>query len=241
MTRLEDLQLGAEHALFLDFDGTLVEFGPDPDAIWLPEAMPAVLRALAGRQDGAVAVISGRDLRDLARRVPAGLWRAGGHGLEIVAPGERPPPPPPPPGETTLAPLRRVAERDGVRLELKGPVVALHYRAAPEAEADCLEAARQAAAPEGLVVQAGKCVVEVKPAGAHKGRALRRLSEIAAFRGRVPVMLGDDATDEDAIAEAQALGGIGVKIGAGETVARYAAPDPAAVRDWLRREAARSA
>jgi trehalose 6-phosphate phosphatase len=81
-------------------------------------------------------------------------------------------------------------------------------------------------------------VVEVKPAAAHKGRALRRLAAQAPFAGRRPVMLGDDTTDEDAIAAAQALGGIGVKVGEGVSVARLRTPDPAAVRAWLAREAA---
>ena len=97
------------------------------------------------RLDGAVVLLSGRDVRDLARRTPATVWRAGGHGLETVAPGDPPPEPPPPPPETILAPLRAAATLPGVRLELKGPVAALHYRAAPAAEAACLAAAAAAA------------------------------------------------------------------------------------------------
>jgi trehalose 6-phosphate phosphatase len=125
-----------------------------------------------------------------------------------------------------------------VRLELKGPVAALHFRAAPEAEAACLAAAEAAAAAApGHVTQAGKMVVEVKPAHAHKGRTLRRLTALAPFAGRRPVMLGDDTTDEDAFDAAQALGGLGVKIGPGPTAARLRAPDPAAVHAWLLREA----
>jgi trehalose 6-phosphate phosphatase len=81
-------------------------------------------------------------------------------------------------------------------------------------------------------------VVEVKPAGAHKGTALRRLSALPPFAGRRPVMLGDDTTDEDAIEAALALGGVGVKIGPGASAASLRAPDPAAVRAWLAREAA---
>jgi trehalose 6-phosphate phosphatase len=53
-------------------------------------------------------------------------------------------------------------------------------------------------------------------------------------------MLGDDTTDEDAIAAGQDLGGIGVKVGPGPSAAGLHAPDPAAVRAWLAREAARS-
>ena len=139
-----------------------------------------------------------------------------------------------------LAPLRALAARPGVRLELKGPVAALHFRAAPDAEADCLAAARTAAATlPDLVWQAGKMVVEVKPAAAHKGATLRGLVGTAPFLGRRPVMLGDDTTDEDAIAAAEALGGIGVKVGPGASAASLRAADPAAVRSWLSREAAR--
>ena len=126
-----------------------------------------------------------------------------------------------------------------MRLELKGPVAALHYRAAPEAEVACVAAALEAArlAP-GLVHQQGKMVVEVKPEAAHKGRALRRLASELPFAGRRPLMFGDDTTDEDAIEAAEALGGIGIKVGAGATAAELRAPDPAALRAWLAREAA---
>lgn len=235
---LEALRLGAGDALFLDFDGTLAEIGPDPDAIFLPQDTAAALGRLAARLGGALALLSGRDLRDLASRAPGAVWRAGGHGLEIAAPGDAAPARAPAAlPESVLAPLRALPH-PGLRLELKGPVAALHYRAAPEAEAACLAAALEAAAlGEGLTTQAGKMVVEVKPEGAHKGRALRAMAERPPFAGRRPVMLGDDATDEDAIAAAQALGGLGVKIGAGPSAARLRAPDPAAVRAWLAREA----
>ncbi len=234
---LDSLRLGPSDSLFLDFDGTLAELGPDPDAIALAPGVAEALARLAVRLEGAVALLSGRDLRDLARRTPGGIWRAGGHGLEILAPGASPPPAPPPPPEAVLAPLRTAAQTPGVRLELKGPVAALHFRAAPAAAAACLAAAEAAAAAApDLVHQPGKMVVEVKPATAHKGTTLRRLAEAAPFAGRRPVMLGDDATDEDAIAAAQDLGGIGVKVGPGSTAARLRAADPAAVRSWLARE-----
>ena len=194
---------------------------------------------LAHRLGGAVAILSGRDVRDLAARTPAALWRLGGHGLEVLPPDAAAPAAPPPLPEPVLAPLRALAARPGLRLELKGPVAALHYRAAPDAEGDALAAAKRAAAAgDDLVWQAGKMVVEVKPAAAHKGTALRALASRPPFAGRRPVMLGDDTTDEDAIAAAQALGGLGVKVGPGDSAARLRAPDPAAVRAWIAREAA---
>ena len=239
---LEALWLGGGDALFLDFDGTLAEIGPDPDAIRLPRATHEDLGALAGRLGGALAILSGRDLRDLARRTPGGVWRLGGHGIEVLPPGAEPPPSAARPPDALLGALTDVARRPGVRLELKGPMVALHYRAAPEEGPACLAAAGAAVqAVQGYVMQAGKMVVEVKPAAAHKGAALRRLMAAPPFAGRRAVMLGDDVTDEDAMSEAVALGGMAIKLGPGETVAAHRAPDPQAVRAWLSREAGREA
>jgi trehalose 6-phosphate phosphatase len=234
---LAALRLGPADALFLDLDGTLAEIIADPDAVRLPDETAAAMTRLALRLGGALAVLSGRDLRDLARRTPPGVWRLGGHGLEVLPPGAAPPPAPPALPEPVLAPLRALTARPGVRLELKGPVAALHYRAAPDAELDCKAAAQLAASlRDDLVWQAGKMVVEVKPAAAHKGRALRALAARPPFAGRRPVMLGDDATDEDAIAAAEALGGLGVKVGPGTSAATLRTPDAAAVRAWVARE-----
>ena len=79
-----------EHALFLDFDGTLAPLQDDPEAVALPAFGPETLRALHACFDGALVLISGRDVRDLSVRTPSALWRAGGHGLEICAPDEMP-------------------------------------------------------------------------------------------------------------------------------------------------------
>jgi trehalose 6-phosphate phosphatase len=235
---LADLRLEPNHALFIDFDGTLAELNLDPDVVEMPSAISAALGRLSERLGGAVAILSGRGLPDLARRTPSVLWRAGGHGLEIAAPGAALPPSSGTPPEEVLAPLKAAAEIDGVRLEIKGPVAALHFRAAPDAQTACIEAAKVAAqmAP-GHLWQAGKMVVEVKPERAHKGRTLRLMTSLAPFVRRTPIMIGDDTTDEDAIEAAQALGGIGVRVGSETSVARFRTPDVAAVRAWILREA----
>ncbi len=237
MTGAEGLRISPDDALILDLDGTLAEIVQDPAAVRLPPDTHAALGRLALRLGGAVALLSGRDLRDLASRTPDTVWRLGGHGLEVLAIGVKPPPPLAPPPDAVLAPLRAVA-RDGVRLEIKGPIMALHYRQAPGAEAGCVAAAQAAAkAAPGLKVQQGKMVVEVKPLTADKGRAVEALMRRAPFAGRRPVVWGDDATDEDAMRAALAMGGTAVKVGEGESLAPYRLPDPAAARAWLAREA----
>lgn len=240
LVRLDDLKLTTQDALYFDFDGVLAEIGPDPDAIRLIPETAADLKRLSDALGGAVVLLSGRDVRDLAARTTPDVWRAGGHGLEILSPHQTPPAAPPGPPAAILAALEEILKTDGVRLELKGPVAAIHFRAAPEMELACIEAAEHASTlADNYVVQAGKMVVEVKPDTAHKGTALRRLADTLPFAGRRPIMLGDDTTDEDAMAAAQDLGGLGVKIGDGVTVARLHANTPTDVRAWISREANR--
>jgi glyoxylase-like metal-dependent hydrolase (beta-lactamase superfamily II) len=143
------LRLDDGEALFFDLDGTLADIGPDPDAIALPAETAAALGRIAARLGGAVALISGRGLADLAARSPDSVWRAGHHGMLTAAPGETLPPAPPPPHPAVLALLESLpAAHPGVRLELKGPVVAVHFRAAPEAGIDFY---RRAGWPEAAI------------------------------------------------------------------------------------------
>lgn len=224
-----------DHALFLDFDGTLAPIRDDPDAVALPSGGAQVLGALARRLGGALALLSGRDVRDLSRRVPGSIWRAGGHGLEICAPGEAPA------CERAAAPeilSRAIAEAiegiEGARIETKGEILAVHYRAAPDAAGILSQRLAIAAArAEGYSLQHGKMVFEAKPAHAHKGAALLRLMRHAPFAGRVPVMVGDDTTDEDAMQAALDAGGLAVKVGQGESLAPARLSTPDDVWNWL--------
>ena len=225
----------ARDALFLDFDGTLAELVDHPDEARLPESARAALEALGARFSGAVAVISGRSAADLDARLPTTLWRAGGHGAEIYPAGRPADGSPSPRVEALAAALRPVADaHEGVLIEPKTHGAALHFRQAPQAEADCRAAmARTVARMGGFVVQDGKMVVEARPVSVDKGAALAALMELRPFAGRRPVMAGDDLTDEAAMRAAVALGGIAVKVGSGDSAARFRLTDPAAVRAWL--------
>lgn len=226
--------LDAGDALFLDFDGTLAGIVADPDAARIDDRQAMLLLSLSKALDGALAVVSGRALDDLAARVPAGLMRVGGHGLQAAGPDAAVPARPGTP-EGLIARLGGLeGEFPGVRVEAKGPVVAIHYRAAPKVRVPLGNRLAEAAGDmPGYALHGGKAVYELKPQGADKGAALSRLMTLAPFAGRRPVMVGDDVTDEDAFAAATRLGGHGIKVGSGPTSARYRLSGVPGVWLWL--------
>lgn len=224
-------------ALFLDFDGTLVELADTPHAIEVPVHLPALLGRLGRRLEGRLALVSGRSIADLERHLPvSGIACAGSHGLEMrFADGTQLPLAVPP----EMAEARRQARafaagQEGLIVEEKPLGIALHYRQAPQAQHRVAGFAAKLAARLGWLVQEGKMVAEVRPAGSNKGDALRRMMAEPPFAGARPVFVGDDLTDEEAFGAAAALGGYGVLVGpARETAARYRLGDVAAAGAWL--------
>ncbi|WP_291191461.1 trehalose-phosphatase [Dokdonella sp.] len=230
----------ADVALFLDLDGTLLDFAARPDAVVVEDGLRTRLRRLRTALGGALALLSGRSLQqiDALLGLPEAA-AAGLHGAELRRANGR------------VSQLRPEAERlealrdraraiaaalPGVLLEDKGVAFALHYRnvpdAAPEVERAAHELLRFGGA--GFELQAGNRVVELKPAGVDKGVALAALMLEAPFAGRVPWMLGDDLTDEHAFARVEELGGVSILVGERRpTRARHALADPAAARAWL--------
>lgn len=232
----------AETALFLDFDGTLVEIAPDPGAVVLVPAARHALESLTRALGGAVAILSGRELADLDRHLaPLRPAAAGGHGAERRRAGdaatETAPVPAVPPA--ILAELGEFALAHGLLLERKPAGASLHFRARPELEREARALAdRLAGQTDGFRVIHGKMVAEIAPAARHKGAALEAFLAEPPFAGRRPIAVGDDRTDEDAFEAAIAAGGAAIKIGPGETAATHRLPDTAACVAWLA-EAAR--
>lgn len=231
---------GKGFAFFFDVDGTLIDIAPTPDSVVIPEGLREQLARLARRADGALAVISGRSVATLDSLLGGGAFAAAGlHGAELRLAGGRLEAEPAPKALATLRPSleRLVAKWPGTLLEDKGAAIAVHYRGNPEAAAD-VNAAVEAMLPLAagtLKAQRGKMVIELKPANAGKGEAVRRLMAAPPFRGRTPVIIGDDVTDEDMFTVANETGGVSIRVGIDgfPTAARYLMPDTAAVRAWL--------
>ena len=229
--------LSPTSALLLDFDGTLVELAAHPDAVSLSAGLAGWLYQLEKHLGDALAMVTGRRLREIDRHLdPLRLMGAGAHGAELrVAIA----------GKTTpvIAPLEAslieaiqsgIADMPGLWMENKTFALAVHFRQNPDLAMECLARVQRAAQPFSQIeVFNGHAVVEIRRKGLGKGLAISFLLQHPAFAERTPVFVGDDLADEEGFLAVQAAGGHGVKVGPGDTVARYHLADVAAVHRWL--------
>lgn len=225
-------------AIFADFDGTLVDIAETPDAVIIASTLPGQLADLYDALDGALALITGRTISHIDGFLPHQSFSiSGSHGAEQRHGGVLRSPDPAHLGDAEKigTALRGVLGKEpGILIEQKPTGVAVHYRAAPEKMAlvqqtvtDVLEAY------ENFHAIDGKKVVEARPRGTDKGEAIRALMSTPPFAGRTPIFLGDDVTDEDGFAAASDLGGFGIKIGSGESLARFRLPDISQVHAYF--------
>lgn len=240
LTVLSSRCIDTKHtAIFLDFDGTLVEIAEHPDLVQLSTVTQNSVAQIYLALGGALAVITGRDISDVDKFLkPLHLPVAGVHGLKrrstdglvhgplvdgwaIAALNDR---------------LQKfVSGSSGLLLERKPGSIALHYRARPDLERRCVEAMDDAIhGVEGIHLIRGKMVIEAKADTSDKGGAIRDFLSEPPFAGRTPFFAGDDVTDEDAFAVVNSRQGISVKVGPGQTLARYRANSTPEFLDWLR-------
>ncbi|WP_202395960.1 trehalose-phosphatase [Stappia sediminis] len=225
-------------SVFLDFDGTLVEIADKPEDVDPADGLKTTLSGCLSFLGGAVAVVSGRPIQELDWFLsPLRLPAAGLHGLEYRLKAEDPVVAAEIGTEIDVLRERLACAkiiRDGVFVEDKGSALAVHYRAVPQSGPDILAFMKDAIADlEDLHLVSGKMVVEAKPDFSDKGSIVEAFMEERPFQGRIPVFIGDDTTDEDGMRAARQLGGFGVKVGAGESIADFRLKDVAAVHDWL--------
>jgi trehalose 6-phosphate phosphatase len=202
-------------SLFLDFDGTLVEIASTPQAVQVDDQVRGLLTSLSDALGGRLAILSGRSVAEIHAFLPLGLTVAGSHGSEIHDGGKALKQTVRPPSlDAAVGRLKTLeVRRPGVLIEEKPFGLAVHYRQAPDAAEECEALVLEAAEQTGLAVQRGKMVLELKLGGADKGTALRTIMAWQPFAGTVPIMMGDDLTDEPAFAAAREMGGAGVLVG----------------------------
>jgi len=218
-------------ALFLDIDGTLLDIAEQPHLVTIPEPLRETLHRLRARLNGAIAFISGRPLHEIDEFFPGHFPAAAEHGavlrdaqgkLHYIS--QRPKA-----YDHWLQTLTQAAETmPGLLIEQKTVGLVVHYRQAPH------QAARIKVLAESLIAESPGAILlpahmayELRPQGAAKDTALTWFMRQPPFEGRTPIFIGDDTTDEPAIALAIALGGIGLHVN------RDLSGGPAAVRSWL--------
>jgi trehalose 6-phosphate phosphatase len=231
-----------ECAILLDIDGTLLDLAPTPREVWVPPGLARTLNGLLEKTAGALALVSGRSLNDIDLIfAPEQFPAVGGHGAEMRISGDSESvathaPPMDKELKRRLAAIARLSP--GILLEDKGYSLALHYRLAPHAEKAIYEAVSliRADLPNAPIeVLPGKCVYEIKHSGFNKATGVLELMAHEPFRGRRPIFIGDDVTDESVFALMPDLGGLAFSVGRRAKGVAEHFDEPRDVREWLAR------
>jgi len=213
--------------LFLDFDGTLSPIVPKVEDAYLPRVNQVELKRLSKKLRGRVAIVSGRALKDLKKKVGfKNFIYVGNHGLEIGGPHVRFKAAGAASARKVMAQIKKklcheLGSVHGIFLEDKDLTMSLHYRMVkgkdiPLVQRTFKKIVRPYVSKRQVKINPGKKVFEIKPpVNWHKGRAVRWL--LSYWRRRAgksffPVYIGDDITDEDAFA-AVGRNGLGVVVG----------------------------
>ena len=229
-----------QSAILLDIDGTLLDLAPTPREVWVPPDLSTTLNRLLARTSGALALVSGRSLNDIDLIfAPEQFPAVGGHGAEmrISADSEAVATHAPPMDKELKRRLAAIAKLSpGILLEDKGYSLALHYRLAPHAEKAIYAAVSliRADLPNAPIeVLPGKCVCEIKHSGFNKATGVLELMTHEPFRGRRPIFIGDDVTDEAVFGIMPELGGLAFSVGRRAKGVADHFDEPRDVRNWL--------
>src|ERR1700734_3119070 len=229
----------ASVALFLDVDGTLLDLAARPDDVVTPAGLVTTLAGAERKLAGALALISGRSIHDVDHLfAPLRLRVSGVHGAEIrfdpdgsTAPAVASDLP-----QSLLAALRRAVEPfPGVLVENKRFSFTVHYRLAPSAERQVRDIVKQVVDSTSIVVDImdAHYAIEIKSPCFDKGGAIATFLATSTFRGRKPIFVGDDTTDESGFALVSARGGSAYSVGRRRPGAIGSFLAPQAGRRWL--------
>lgn len=207
----DQLQNSPVTVLMLDFDGTLAPIVKNPQATKLPGETKKLLIKLSKKQGFYLAIISGRSLKDLKKKVGLNsIIYGGNHGLEGEILKEKycfsvP--------DKTFAALKVIRQQlhqitdqyTGVFIEDKRLVLSFHYRMAREKAPEVKLAVKEVLKPfiqdKVISITAGKMVFDICPkVDWNKGSFAKLIiNKIRAQTKKSPlvIFIGDDTTDED--------------------------------------------
>jgi trehalose 6-phosphate phosphatase len=226
--------------ILLDIDGTLLDIAPSPQEVRVPASLHSSLAHLSERTDGAVAFVSGRPLSDIDRLfAPLRLAAVGGHGAEVRPSGShngyhKKSKPLDPKLKKRFAEIAKLGP--GILVEDKDFSIALHYRLAPQLGGDVVRtvaAICERWACDNVEILPGKSVIEIKARGYDKGSGVCELMTYPPFKGRQPIFIGDDTTDNAAFEVLPHFHGIGFSVGGIVPGASFNFDGPKDVRRWL--------
>lgn len=228
-----------KYCLFLDIDGTISEFHPDPQKSFISAQVLENISALQKFNVDVVAV-TGRAIQDAQRLFdPIELTIAGTHGLEIQFSDSQKLLEQPHVIAKAIKPennqdfdsiyhdLKIVCvDYPKLRIEKKQYAIALHFRENPELQqvAHGIILRFNEKYPD-LQLNSGKCVYELILKNASKGVAIKKIYQHLALQSSIPIFLGDDRTDESGFDVINQLNGISIKVGEGKTQAKFRIKD----------------
>ena len=224
-------------AIFLDVDGTLIPHADHPDSIVLPKNLKFILYGLRNKLNGALALISGRMIKDVQNIFcPLKLYLSGIHGLEYSYNLE----------QYSINskedfPLKLYEElykfsKDypGIMIEKKNISVALHYRHAPGIENKAVKIINRLITGTNLKLLKGNKVLELVPKNTNKGKAINYFMNKHPFLNKTPIFIGDDITDEYGFKFVNNVGGYSIKVGyKSNTLANFFIKDTKSVLKFL--------
>jgi len=223
-------------SLYLDFDGTLVSFADTPDGISVAPETVELLKELYSRLDGALAIVTGRSITNLDLHL-SGFKPpvAGEHGAQWRWSDGRQS------SAGTVSFRSQLLKADdafddveGMRIETKSSGFAIHFRQAPQWEKTVRNFVDDLIVDNpNLTCVHGNMVSEVRGRAVHKGAAIELFQKHEPFKGRTPIFIGDDVTDEDGFKVVNQAGGLSIKVGSDETCASFRLGGVEEVHDWL--------
>ncbi|KRI52532.1 trehalose-phosphatase [Acinetobacter pittii] len=234
---INTLSLDKNYCLFLDIDGTLAPFQINPEHSFIPNTTLEVIKKIIELNIPVIAV-TGRDINTAGKLLyPLEVPIAGLHGLDICLDSDnyiRPDL-----SQINFKKLKQDIQKSCEKypellIEDKKHSIALHYRKNPDLENHAINIMQQISSNYPLLkLNKGKFVIELIPNQADKGKAIKTILNHLNLPSVLPIFIGDDLTDESGFVFINQQSGLTIKVGSGETQAKYRLKDIDNVANFL--------